>query len=246
MIISFVQTKGGTGKSTLAMNTAFSEFISSKFTNIALVELDPQGTLKKWWDERYENNREAGKVSFHHLSSTQKEVIQETVKTISSHNELLILDVPGESTSKLHTKFACAVSDIVIIPMRTSTNDESAFSENLLPIIKEIVRSYPIKKGVFQVLPSFTNAQTNKEKITGYFTDILPEYVHTMNSIYPFRAIYENFNREGANLNEFLLSSAGNKRLTLIGNKALKDIEAIVEEIYLKLMERKNVHTEET
>ena len=77
MIIGFVQTKGGTGKSTLSVNTAFSKAMKRKFDSIALVELDSQGTLKSWWEEREEMGYDPGKVSFHHISSTQKEVFQQ-------------------------------------------------------------------------------------------------------------------------------------------------------------------------
>lgn len=246
MIISFVQTKGGTGKSTLAMSAAFSALFLEKFTSIALVELDPQGTLKRWWQERFDSGKSFHSVSFHHISSTQKEVLQDSIKTIAAHNDLLILDVPGESTSKLHTKFACAVSDFVVIPMRTSTNDESALSENLLPIVKEIVRSYPIKKGSFQILPSFTSALANKEKTIGYFQDILPDYVQCMNTVYPFRSVYENFNREGSTLTEYLESIQNNKKLSTVGIRAVNDINSITIEIYQNLLEKQNAHTEET
>lgn len=246
MIISFVQTKGGTGKSTLALNSAFSKVFKEKFQSIALVELDPQGTLKKWWEERTEHSLAFHQISFHHISSTQKEVLQDSVKTITNHNDLVILDVPGESISKLHTKFACAVSDLVIIPMRTSTNDESAFSENLLPIIKELVRSYPIKKGIFYILPSFTNAQSNKEKVIGYFREILPDYVNCLDAMYPFRGVYENFNREGSTLLEYVESIQNNKRLFTVGQRALNDIDSITIEIYKKLSEKLNGDTEET
>ncbi|MCB1190799.1 MAG: ParA family protein [Leptospiraceae bacterium] len=227
MIISFVQTKGGTGKSTLAMNISFSEIIKNSFGTIALVELDPQGTLRSWWQEREETNRPEQNVSFHHISSTQKEVIQEGIKSIATHNELLILDIPGESVGKLHTKFACAISDLVIIPMRTSTNDESAFATNLLPIIREIVKSYPDKIGNFCVLPSYVHSQANRQKIINYFRDILPEYVKCLPTIYPFRAIYENFNRDGMNIYEFIESIKKNKKLNLIANKTINDIEDI-------------------
>lgn len=243
MIISFVQTKGGTGKSTLAMNTTFSNAFKEKFKTIALVELDPQGTLKTWWQERTEEGRTTENVSFHHISSTQKEVIQDGIKTIATHNEILILDIPGESTSKLHTKFACAISDLVIMPMRTSTNDESAFADNLLPIIKEIIRSFPEKKGAFHVLPTFTNSQSNKAKVIDYFTDILPGYVNCLEEVYPFRSIYENFNREGMNLLEFVDSIKNNKRLHVTGSKAVEDIEAISRVIIKNLMEKHNDST---
>jgi chromosome partitioning protein len=95
MIISFEQTKGGTGKSTLAVNTTFSKAFHDKFKSIALVELDPQGTLKNWWQERTEENRNSDNVSFHHISSTQKEVIQDGIKNIATHNDILVLDIPG-------------------------------------------------------------------------------------------------------------------------------------------------------
>lgn len=232
MIVSFVQTKGGTGKSTLSMNSAFSRNVSTRFSSIALVELDPQGTLQSWWKSRNEEGREAGNISFHHISSTQKEVIQDGITSIAQHNELLILDIPGESTSRLHTKFACAFSDRVVIPMRTSTNDESAFKDNLLPVIKEIIKVTPEKKGRFTILPSFTNAQSNKDKIIEYFQDVLPDYVQCLPVVFPARSIYENFNRDGMNLIEFMESLKKNKRAYAQALKAVEDIEEISAAIF--------------
>jgi len=232
MIVSFVQTKGGTGKSTLSMNSAFSRNVSTRFSSIALVELDPQGTLQSWWKSRNEEGREAGNVSFHHISSTQKEVVQDGITSIAQHNELLILDIPGESTSRLHTKFACAFSDRVVIPMRTSTNDESAFKDNLLPVIKEIIKVTPEKKGRFTILPSFTNAQSNKDRIIEYFQDVLPDYVQCLPVVFPARSIYENFNRDGMNLIEFMESLKKNKRAYAQALKAVEDIEEISAAIF--------------
>lgn len=235
LIVSFVQTKGGTGKSTLALNIAFSNQIQRQFSSVALVELDPQGTLKNWWTQREEESRSMGNISFHHLSSTQKEVIQEGIKAIALHNQLLILDIPGESTGKIHTKFASVYSDLVVIPMRISTNDETAFADNMLPIIKEIIKSNPEKKGTYQILPSFTHAQANKKKILDYFKDILPEYIGCLDSLYPFRSLYENFNREGMCLSEYVEQVKSNKKLNQQASKALDDIENIAAIIIQKL-----------
>lgn len=235
MILSFVQTKGGTGKSTLSMNAAFSKFVLDRFKSVALVELDPQGTLQSWWQERTAEGRESYHVSFHHISSTQKEVIQQGISAIAAHNELLILDVPGESTSKLHTKFACAFSDIVVIPMRTSTNDESAFKYNLLPLIKELIKLTPEKIGSFFVLPSFTNPQSSKAKIIEYFNDILPDYIKCLPVVYPMRAVYENFNRDGMHIREYADSLISNKRSYSQTYKAVEDIELIVDAIFKNL-----------
>ncbi len=237
MIVSFVQTKGGTGKSTLAVNTCFSETMKKKFGSIALVELDPQGTLKNWWQEREDEERETGNISFHHISSTQKQVFQEGIKAIAMHNELIIMDIPGESTGKLHTRFACAFSDLTIIPMRTSTNDESAFADNLHPIIKEIIRVAPNKSGSFFVLPAFVHPQAKQSKIIEYFNDILPQNTACMDMVFPTRSVYENFNREGLTLAEYGLSVKNNKRHKKQVDKAVSDIEQIAESI-LTILEK--------
>jgi cellulose biosynthesis protein BcsQ len=239
MIVSFVQTKGGTGKSTLALNTAFSGQINNKFKSIALVELDPQGSLKNWWSQREEEGLDSKKVSFHHISSTQKEVFQSSIKSITAHNELIIMDIPGESTGKLHTRFACASSDLVIIPMRTSTNDELAFADNLYPIIREITAVAPKKRNSFFVLPSFTHPQARSGNIIDYFTDILPSHVACMPVVYPHRSVYENFNRDGTNLKEYAISVRQNKRFSSQASRAVADVEEISKQIIF-LLEKNN------
>ena len=231
MIIGFVQTKGGTGKSTLAVNTAFSSYMNNKFSSIALVELDPQGTLKNWWEEREEMGYDPGNVSFHHISSTQKEVFQQGIKSISDYNELMVMDIPGEGTGKLHTRFACAYCDLVIVPMRMSTNDEAAFMNNLYPIIKEIIRAVPGKRGQFDVLPVFTHPLQNPQNCFDYFEEILPHQISCLPVVFPARSVYENYNRKGLNLNEYAKLVESNKKFTKQVEKAIEDIETICKTI---------------
>jgi cellulose biosynthesis protein BcsQ len=231
MIIGFVQTKGGTGKSTLAINTAFSKTMGKAFESIALVELDPQGTLKSWWVEREEMGYDIEKVSFHHISSTQKEVFQQGIKSIATYNDLMIMDIPGEGTGKLHTRFACAFCDAVIIPMRMSTNDESAFIHNLYPIVKQIIQAAPEKNGKFYVIPVFTHPLANIDKCFGYYAEILPPYVACLKAVYPSRTVYENFNRRGLNLNEYAQIVKTNKKFKQQVDKAIEDIEHIAKTI---------------
>lgn len=231
MIIGFVQTKGGTGKSTLTVSTAFSPAMDRRFSSIAIVELDPQGTIKNWWQDREEMARNNGHVSFHHISSTQKEVFQQGIEAIAGHNELMVMDIPGEGTGKLHTRFACAFSDLVIIPMRMSTNDESAFMENLYPIIRDIIRAVPAKKRCFRVLPVFVHPLANHQRCYDYFDDILPPHVSCLRAVYPNRSIYENFNRMGLNLNEYAVMVENNQKLTRQVEKAVNDVEVLSQTI---------------
>jgi cellulose biosynthesis protein BcsQ len=227
MVIGFVQTKGGTGKSTLALNTAFSATMAGAFDSIALVELDPQGTLKTWWQEREQMGYDSDRISFHHISSTQREVFQKGIQSISEYNGLMIMDIPGEGTGRLHTRFACAFCDLVIIPMRTSTNDESAFMNNLYPIIKEIIIAVPEKRGRFYVLPVFTHPLTHPKRCFNYFQDLLPPQVSCLEAVYPARTVYENFNRRGLNLYEYEMFVHSNKKFRQQVKRAIEDVETI-------------------
>ena len=231
MIIAFVQTKGGTGKSTLALNVTFSKTIRSNFPSIALVELDPQGTLMKWWSRRGTSKKEYANISFRHISSESKDEILKEIEALEEQNELLILDVPGESIGKFHTKFACAVADMVLIPMRTSTNDEEAFEDNLLPIIEKIIEVDKESRDIFHIIPSFTHPLANKENIFGYFDEIMPDYVHCLNAVFSFGSVFENFSRGGNNLFEYTQSVKSNTKLYEQGKKAISDIELIAREI---------------
>ena len=231
MIIGFVQTKGGTGKSTLAVNTAFSRTMHREFKSVALVELDSQGTLKNWWDERQEVGYNSGHVSFHHISSSQKEVFQQGIKAISAHNDLMIMDIPGEGTGKLHTRFACAFCDLVIIPLRTSTNDETAFMNNLYPIVQQIIKAVPEKRAHFYVLPVFVHPRVSPQKCFEYFDEILPMYISCLDAVYPSRAVYENFNRQGLNLHEYSKLVENNKKNRQQVENAIADIENIAQTI---------------
>ncbi len=231
MIIAFVQTKGGTGKSTLAQNIAFSKKIGNAFGAISIVEMDPQKTLHKWWQRRQENGHRSTNVSFSHISSTEKEIILKDLEELEKSNDFLVLDVPGESTSKFHTQFACAVADLVLIPMRTSTHDEEAFEDNLLPIIKKIMDVDRESRDSFYVVPSFTHPLVNRQNIVEYFRGILPDYIHCLNATFSFGTVFENYSRSGNNLFEYAHSVRSNQKLYEQAKKAITEIETIAEAI---------------
>ncbi|MCP4753433.1 MAG: ParA family protein [Proteobacteria bacterium] len=231
MIIAFVQTKGGTGKSTLTLNMAFSKNLHKAFPSIALVELDPQGTLQKWWNRREESGLRSDNVSFHHISDTDKDVILKELETLEEENQLLLLDVPGESIGKFHTQFACAVADMVLIPMRTSTNDEEAFEDNLLPIIEKIQEVDRQSRDAFYIVPSFTHPLANRDNITRYFKEVMPDNIRCLNATFSFGSVFENFSRGGSNLYDYLDSVKTNRKLLEQAEKAIRDIESIATEI---------------
>lgn len=226
-IFSFVQTKGGTGKTTLSLGVACSKAFNNHFGQVALVELDSQGTLADWIGERIANKRKMKNLSYFQLVGLSLETLAEKLENIISTHEAVILDVPGESVGGFATKLALNLSDLVLVPMRTSTNDEASFGRNLWPVIQEGLKNNHAK---FAVIPTFIHPQTNPKNVSTYFNSIMPEQVRCMKSILPTRAVFENFNREGMTLAEYAASVKTNIRLSKQAKNALQDIEAIANE----------------
>jgi chromosome partitioning protein len=231
MIVSLVQTKGGTGKSVLALNLAYVRRLQERFSEVSLVEFDPQGTLHAWWLLRQGLRADGPPVSYYHITDTDRQVLGERLRALSSPHTLTIIDTPGESTGKVHTKLACAVSDLVLIPMRSSTSDEAALAYHLLPIIQEILVHDPERRGRFQVLPTFVNPRSRPETVIEYFREILPDELGCLNAVLPFRSVYENFNRDGKQLYEYGESVRGNRRDLQAAERAIADFDRIAAEI---------------
>lgn len=226
-IISFVQTKGGTGKTNLARCIAFSKDFQKKYSSVCLVDMDEQGSLKSWWSERESSGFKSDPVSFLHMVSSDIKLIQKQLENLTSNFELIILDVPGESVGRLYTQLACAISDLVLIPMRTSTDDESAFESNLVPIIREIIKSNPDQKSAFHVVPTFVHPRSRPEKYQEYFSYVLPQFISCFPFPLPYRSIFENYSRDGSTLDEYLKSVKNNARDAKQAKSAIADIKRL-------------------
>jgi cellulose biosynthesis protein BcsQ len=226
-IFSFVQTKGGTGKTTLSLGVSYSKIFSKQYGRTALVELDPQGTLADWIGERVAFKRKSKAVGFHHLVGLELNVLTKTLEKIIAENEAVVLDVPGESVGGFATRLAMNLSDLVLIPMRTSTNDEASFGRNLWPVIQESLRD---NRATYAILPTFIHPQANRENVRDYFRSIMPEQVGCLENVLPFRSAFENFSREGMTLPEYAASVKNNTRLREQASKAENDMELIARE----------------
>jgi cellulose biosynthesis protein BcsQ len=230
LIISFVNPKGGNGKSTATICTAFSKPFLQKYNKLAVIEFDSQGTVKNWFTERENNqNKTDKKVKFYQILGKNFDDMSQKIEEIREEYDVLILDTPGESLAKDVTQFALAISDIVISPMRTSMNDEHSFEENLLPMLKHIFEKQQIKK--FFVLPVFVSPQAKSENIYKYFSSILPDYIQCLQSVFRVRSVFENFSRDGLTLQEYAKTVKNNKKDLKQAQNAIENINTIADDI---------------
>ncbi len=111
MIISFVNQKGGVGKSTTAINLAAS--LKRKNHNLVLIDADPQGSVVQW--HAVENNN-AFEI-LHHPEPLDKFDIKE----LAADYDYVVIDAPP-AIGQI-AKSILEVSDLVIVPLSPSSLD---------------------------------------------------------------------------------------------------------------------------
>ena len=113
-IVTLAQQKGGSGKTTLALNIACAAL--DEGLSVALLDTDPQGSLGQWFMRRREM-RDPG-LSF--ATASAWGVSYECEKLAGAH-DLLIVDTPPKVDADLRP--ALRASDLVVVPVATSHLD---------------------------------------------------------------------------------------------------------------------------
>ena len=111
MIISFVNQKGGVGKTTSAINVAAS--LKRRNFKVAFIDADPQGSASHWQAVESNNAFEI----MHHPEPISKSDIEE----LSQNCDYLVIDAPPAIGDI--TKSILAVTDLSIIPLSPSSLD---------------------------------------------------------------------------------------------------------------------------
>ncbi|MGP1395173.1 MAG: AAA family ATPase [Inquilinaceae bacterium] len=112
-VLAIASRKGGSGKTTLAGHLAV-QAEAAGAGPVALIDIDPQGSLADWWNVRRADTPLFVKTSVPRLSADIGKLRQAGVK-------LLIIDTPPALVSTM--KDVIDLSDLVVIPTRPSPHD---------------------------------------------------------------------------------------------------------------------------
>lgn len=114
-IITIAQQKGGAGKTTLAIHLAVAWSLAGQ--RVAVVDIDPQGSLTEWHKVRAADGADTGLT---HLQvsgwRTQKEV-----ERLARDHDVVVVDSPPHAETE--AKLAVRVADLVIVPVQPSPMD---------------------------------------------------------------------------------------------------------------------------
>lgn len=116
-IITIAQQKGGAGKSTIAAHLAVA--LAQKGSKVLIVDIDPQGSLKAWYNIREEKFGK-GYTGISLLESSGWRV-SSSIGQYKNTMDFIVIDSPPHT--ELEAKNAIRMADLVIIPMQPSPTD---------------------------------------------------------------------------------------------------------------------------
>jgi chromosome partitioning protein len=148
-IISFVTQKGGTGKSTLALNLAVTAQLCGE--RVIIVDLDPQGTAVSW----HKTRKAEGPAAIDSRTAGQ---LGETLRQLATAGfTLAMIDTPGTDNEATHG--AMRASDLCLVPVRPSEADVRA----TMPTLRALsAMGRPYALVVNQALPRVLTTSSNR------------------------------------------------------------------------------------
>lgn len=177
-IISVLNQKGGSGKTTIATNIAHA--LSLEGEKVLLVDSDPQGSARDW--------SEANEGELLPVVGLDRETLAKDLLRISEGYQWVIVD--GAPQLARMAAAAVKVSDMVLIPVQPSPYDIWATAD-LVEIVKarqEVANGFP--KAAFVISRAIKNTKLGKEigsALSEYEIPILKSVI-TQLVVYPTTA----------------------------------------------------------
>lgn len=180
-IISFISRKGGTGKTTNAINLA--SMLHSLGYSVQLIETDTNytlNTLRKM--ELFKTGAKEDQL-FPIIASEDHVVAEEIESYKKSHFDFIIVDTAGKTTD-VSIKKICIASDLVLIPTSLSQND-------LLVTYQTVEDLKPArnlnKKLQLAILPNRIHGATRNKTISGMLEQL---DAHILENFVPAKNMY--------------------------------------------------------
>lgn len=119
-ILAIACRKGGSGKTTVAVNLAVAA--TQAGLGVAIVDLDDQATATDWW-----NAREAESPAL--LETSLRELPAKLAQLAAAGLDLVVIDTPPTANAAIREVIRLA--DFVLIPVQPSPNDIRALVQTL-------------------------------------------------------------------------------------------------------------------
>jgi chromosome partitioning protein len=126
-VITFANTKGGAGKTTMALVTAGE--LAKRGFRVAMLDADPQQWVSRWM------TRMTKMPKFSIIANIDAENIEQTIKDLKKKTDYIVIDLPGGLGSLLAK--GLGLSDHVFVPVQGCALD-AAGGAQVLDILKKL------------------------------------------------------------------------------------------------------------
>jgi chromosome partitioning protein len=188
-IISFISRKGGTGKTTNAINLATT--LTAMGKRVILIETDENYTLNTLRKMEIFKRKEE-KPTFEIVGSKDHQVAEQ-LSTLKADKKIdyIVVDSAGKTTDE-GIKKLCLISDAVVVPTSLTQNDLLVTYQTILDLAPARELNAQLK---IMVLPnrihSSTNVFTVRESLKNLDAIILPVVVPQKNLFVNFSTLKE-------------------------------------------------------
>ena len=123
-VVAIIGQKGGTGKTTTAIDLAVAA--AEQGSSVVIIDLDPQANAANWKDRRTSDNPA--------VQSIAQGRLRQTLEAAATHGaDFVVIDTPGKSDSAAVDASRCA--DLVLIPL-----GPHIFQLETLPALRDLLR----------------------------------------------------------------------------------------------------------
>ncbi len=154
-VVAIASRKGGSGKTTLAGHLAVQAEIAGT-APVVLIDVDPQGSLAKWWNLRTRETPYYVQTSLDELAETVARLRERQVR-------MLFIDTPPSLDTAVGEVIRCA--DLVLIPSRPSPHD-----------LRSIGATVKLVEHLGKPLVFVVNGAAPRAKITGEAIQVLSQH----------------------------------------------------------------------
>ncbi len=123
MIVAIGHTKGGVGKSTIAVQLATYLSVIKKIKKVWVIDTDPQKSVSDSFMER----NSTSKVSISCASYTNGKELRQQITTNKDYWEQIIIDIGGRDSNAFRS--ALMLADVLIIPTIPRSYDLAALND---------------------------------------------------------------------------------------------------------------------
>ena len=205
MIIAVINQKGGTGKTTLAINLAAQ---LSKKGRVLLVDADPQGTAITW-----ASSRETSPPF--NIIQLSKPILHRELANIKDDYQFIVIDGPPRSYEVCRS--AIVVADIVLIPVQPSGADVWA-SKEIVNLLNETKEFNETQKSAFVISRKITGTAIGRDIYDALTTLELP----ILKSNTSQRIAFAEAITEGKTILEYAPKGQAAKEINAIAKELLK------------------------